>query len=101
MKLFVVTSLKELLGDIAEVFKLANIDVFSTSDIIGHKEPKATNLLEDWFASGGEEADSIMIFTFTSEANAEYGLKLISDYNKNRQGNFPVRAFVLPVEKSV
>ncbi|WP_431199700.1 hypothetical protein ACQ86K_01925 [Mucilaginibacter sp. P19] len=43
MKLLVVTCLKECLGDISKIFKEANIDVFSTSEIIGQKQGKGTN----------------------------------------------------------
>jgi hypothetical protein len=101
MKLFIATCLKEYLADVSKIFKQANIDVFSTIDITGHRDSRSTNILEDWFASGGEQADSMMIFTFTSETNAERGMELIIDYNKNLKENFPVRAFILPVENSI
>ena len=38
---------------------------------------------------------------FTPAANAEDGIALIKDYNETLKENFPVRAFILPVEKSV
>ena len=101
MKLLVVTCLKEYLEDVSRIFKQANIDVFSTSEIVGHRNGAPLNLLEDWFASGGEEVDSTVIFTFTPAANAEHGMALIKDYNETLKENFPVRAFVLPVEKSI
>jgi hypothetical protein len=101
MKLLIVTCLKEYLADISQIFKQANIDVFSTSDIIGHRDSRPENILEDWFASGGEQADSMMIFTFTSEANVQLAMGLITDYNKNLKESFPARAFVLDVEKSI
>lgn len=101
MKLLIVTCLKEYLNDISKIFEKASINVFSTSDIVGHKDGKTRNLLDDWFASGGEEVNSMMIFTFTSQASADRGMELIKDYNKNLKENFPVRAFVLPVEKSL
>ena len=101
MKLFIVTCLKEYLGDVSKIFKQANIDVFSTTDIIGHRDGQPLNLLEDWFASGDEQFDSIMIFTFTSETNAERGMELIKIYNQNLREKFPVRAFMVPVDKSI
>lgn len=101
MKLFVVTFLKQYVGDISNIFKQANIHVFSTIDIVGHKQGTSSNLLDDWFASGEEEIDSMMIFSFTSEAGADHGMKLIIDYNKDLKDNFPVSAFVIPVEKSI
>ena len=101
MKLLVVTCLKEYLGDISKIFKQANINVFSTSEIVGHRDGAPLNLLEEWFASGGEEVDSMMIFTFAPAVNAEQGMALIKDYNQTLKQNYPVRAFVVPVEKSV
>ncbi|CAN5455998.1 hypothetical protein BH09BAC6_BH09BAC6_33380 [soil metagenome] len=100
MKLFIVTCLKEYLGDISKIFKRANIDVFSTSNIIGHREGQPLSILEDWFASGGEQVDSLMIFTFTSDTNASLGMQLIEKYNEQLLENFPVRAFIMSVDKS-
>jgi hypothetical protein len=101
MKLLIVTCLKEYLADVSKIFKQANIDVFSTSNIIGQRDGKPENILEDWFASGEEQVDSMMVFTFTAEANAEHGMELINNYNKKLKENFPVRAFILSVEKSI
>jgi len=101
MKLLVITCLKEYLNEVSKIFKQANINVFSTSEIVGHKNGAPLNLLEDWFASGGEEVDSMMIFTFTPAANAEHGMALIRAYNVTLKDNFPVRAFIMPVEKFV
>jgi len=44
--------------------------------------------------------DAMMIFTFTASANAERGMTLIKEYNENLKENFPVRAFIMPVEQS-
>lgn len=101
MKLLVVTCLKEHLNEVVKIFKQANIDVFSTSEMVGHREGLATNILDEWFASGGEDVDSMMIFTFTTADHAEKGVALIKDYNETIKDNFPVRAFIMPVEKSV
>ncbi len=101
MKLLIVTCLNEFLGDISKIFKQAEIDVFSTSNIIGHRNGNNQNMLADWFASGDEQADSVMIFTFTSQEKATLGAELIMNYNKSLGGSFPARAFVLDVEKSI
>lgn len=101
MKLLIVTCLKEYLSDVSQIFKKSNIDVFSTSNIIGHRDSRSSNILEDWFARGEEQADSMMIFTFIDEANVQRAMELIADYNKNLKEHFPVRAFVLGVEKSI
>ncbi len=101
MKLLIVTCLHEFLNDVSKILKQADIDVYSTSDIIGHRNGNTENILADWFASGDEQASSAMIFTFTDEAKAELCMELIMKYNKNIKENFPLRAFILDVEKSI
>jgi hypothetical protein len=51
MKLLIITCLKELVGDVSKIFKQANIDVFSTTEITGYREGNPHNLREDWFVS--------------------------------------------------
>ena len=58
------------------------------------------NLLEDWFASGEEKFDSLMLFSFTPAANAAQAMLLIQQYNETAKTGFPVRAFIVPVEKA-
>ena len=100
MKFFIITCLKEYQEDVTKIFKQANIHVFSVTDVVGFKDNPALNLLEDWFASGDEQFDSLMIFSFTSEENADQGMLLIRQYNEAAKTNFPVRAFIVPVEKA-
>lgn len=99
MKLFIATCLKEYRKDVFKLFKEANMAVYSVTDITGIKEDNAPDLLQDWFASGDEKFDSIMIFCFTSEANAKAAKGLIAKYNEQNKTGFPVRSFIVPVEE--
>ena len=100
MKFFIVTCLKEYQDVVTGIFKSADINVFSVTDVIGFKDNQSINLLEDWFASGDENFDSLFVFSFTADENAEHGMQLIEKYNKESETKFPVRAFVVPVEKA-
>ena len=100
MKIFIVTCLKECQDDVIKIFKQANIHVLSATDVIGFKYNHAPDLLEDWFASGDEKFDSLMLFSFTDSENAEQGIELIKKYNEKSKTDFPVRAFIVPVEKA-
>lgn len=100
MKFFIVTCLKEYQEDVYKIFKHANIHVFSATDVIGFKDDQAHNVLEDWFASGDERFDSMMLFSFTADEDAEHGMELIIKYNEESTTGFPVRAFIVPVDKS-
>jgi len=100
MKFFIVTCLKEYQDDVCEIFRQSQIRVFSATDVIGFKDSQQPNLLQDWFASGDEKFDSLFIFSFTDDQHAEKGMELIKQYNESHQSGFPVRAFIVPVEKS-
>ncbi|MEO6670319.1 MAG: hypothetical protein ABIN36_12635 [Ferruginibacter sp.] len=100
MKSFIVTCLKEYQDEVYRIFEHSGITVFSATDIIGFKDNQKPNLLEDWFASGDEKFDSLLIFSFTTGENAEKALGLIMKYNEDRKTRFPLRAFIMPVEKS-
>jgi hypothetical protein len=101
MKFFIVTCLKEYQDDVNKIFKQANINVFSATDLIGFKDNQSPDMLQEWFASGDEKFDSLMVFSFTDTEKAEHGMELIKQLNKVSQTNFPVRAFIVPVEKSI
>lgn len=100
MKFLIVTCIKESEEKIFSIFKESNIRAYSTTDIVGFKDNQQPNLLEDWFASGDEKFDSSMLFSFTNDENANLAMSLIINYNQNNQTNFPIRAFIVPVEKS-
>ncbi len=100
MKLLVVTSLKEYQKKVAHILDLAGIEVFSVSETIGFKDHQTSNLLDNWFSSGNEQFDSIFLFSFTEEIKADHALELIKKYNIENNTGFPVRAFIVPVEKS-
>ncbi|MGG9964174.1 hypothetical protein [Ferruginibacter sp. SUN106] len=101
MKFFIVTCLKEYQEEVVKIFKAATINAFSATDIIGFKDNQSPRLLEEWFASGEEKFDSTMLFSFTSAENAMLAMELIKKFNEANGTNFPIRAFVVPVERSI
>jgi hypothetical protein len=100
MKLLVVTSLKEYQKDLANIMDLAGVTVFSVTETRGFRDQHTPNLLDSWFASGGEQFDSIFLFSFTEAAKADRALWLIREYNTENRTGFPIRAFVMAVENS-
>lgn len=99
MKLFIVTCLKESQDDVAKIFKQADIHVFSAAQIIGFRDNQPPDMMDSWFASGDEKMDSMMLFSFTAAENADLGMELIKNFNKSTETNFPIRSFIVPVEK--
>jgi hypothetical protein len=100
MKLLIVTSLKEHQPDVARLLAQAGITVFSASETTGFKNQGEENLLSNWFARSRDQYNSIFLFSFTTLENAEQALELIREHNRTRETGFPIRAFMLPVEKS-
>lgn len=100
MKLLIVTSVKEYRNKVSKIFEQAKIAVFSVTETIGFREKKTAGLLDGWFAGGSGQFDSIFVFSFTGEANANHALELIKAYNEDSECKFPIRAFILPVEQS-
>ncbi len=98
MKLFIVTCLKESFHAVGNLLKQSNIQVFSATDVTGFKNNQAVDLSAAWFAAGDEKFDSMFIFSFTAEENAALGLIAIKQYNVENDIDFPVRAFIVPVE---
>jgi len=101
MKLFVVTSLIDYREDVYKIFKQAGITVFSATDLLGFRNEQTFDPLEEWFAHGEERYDSLMVFSFTSDENAELAMSLFKNYNETTKPDFLIRAFILPVERSI
>jgi len=100
MKMLVVMSIKEDLQKVRLIFEKVGVSVFSVSDTTGYSTLNSGDLLNNWFASGKEQTDALFFFSFTENESAEKVLKEVVLYNKEKQRIFPIRAFLLPVEKS-
>ena len=100
MKLLVVTCLKEFQDDVTKIFKQANIHVFSALPIIGFRNNQPLDLTDNWFASGDEKMDSMILFSFTAAENADHAMDIIKYHNNESEKDFPIRSFIVPVEKA-
>lgn len=99
MKLIIITCLKEHQEEVTKIFHQAQVYVFSATDIMGFKENDAVNLMDEWFAAGKERFDSVVLFSFTANTNADEVVELVNKHNAKEALQFPIRAFVMPVEK--
>ena len=101
MKLLIVAAIKEDSEKVGAILKKSSIPVFSITDTMGIRNTIDNNLIDDWFSRGTGKFDSVFIFCFTSEANTEEALREIEKYNNDQASEYPIRAFVLAVEKSL
>lgn len=101
MKLVIVTVVDYYKKDIIKLFKQAQINNFSESDIEGFKTASSVKLDSNWFANGTSGADSEMFFSFTEEENIDTLFNLIKEFNSNLKTNNPIKAIVVPIEKFI
>ena len=101
MKLLVVAAIKEDTEIVSTILKKASIPVFSVTDTMGIKNGENGEMLDNWFSRGGGKFDSVFIFCFTTEENTNKALHEIETFNQAQASSFPIRAFVLAVEKSL
>ncbi|WNH10841.1 hypothetical protein [Thalassobellus suaedae] len=101
MKLVMVTAVQEFQKDVLKLFKKANIESFSSSDIDGYKSVSSVLMTSNWFSSLKGGTESSLFFSFTDEENIDSLFDLIKVFNENLETNNPVRAIVLPIEKYI
>ena len=65
MKLVIVTAVEEFQNEVLKLFKSANIDSFSASDIDGYKNIPNLLATSSWFPSVKGGSESHMFFSFT------------------------------------
>lgn len=98
MKLLIVTVVKEYEKDILRLFKEAQIESFSTSDIGGFKTA-ATVMQTSWFPGESSAVESIMYFSFTHNERVEELFDLLKHFNDSLETNNPARAVVIDIAK--
>ena len=100
MKLLFVTCLSDFKADVMKIFHEARVKVFSVTETTGVKDEHDVDLLDDWFGNKDGEYDSLILFSFTPEATAADAMLRIREYNKEKGNQFPIRAFIMPVEEA-
>lgn len=101
MKLLIVTVVEEFEKDIVQLFNKAHIESFSGSDIDGYKNPTTKVRTSSWFPSEKSGVESSLFFSFTEEKNIDALFMLIKEFNSNLETNNPIKAVVVPIEKSI
>ncbi len=101
MKLLIVTVVAEFEKDILRLFKKAKIESFSESQIDGYKTSTPLVRTASWFPSEKGGIESSLFFSFTEDENITTLFELIKTFNKNLETNNPIKAVVVPIEKSI
>ena len=81
MKLLLITSILEFEKEVCKLFKKAEIQVYSTSDIQGQKFFASKNIQDNWFSAQRDSYDSKLYFSFTSEDKIDAIFKSVEEFN--------------------
>ena len=101
MKLLIVTAVEEFQKDVLNLFKKANIENFSSSDIDGYKNRSSLLMASNWFSAGKGGSESSLFFSFTEDEHIDTLSNLIKEFNTNLETNNPLKAVVVPIEKFI
>ncbi|MFD1015371.1 hypothetical protein [Winogradskyella rapida] len=101
MKLVIVTAVEQYQNDVLKLFKKADIETFSSSEIDGHKNSSSLLMASSWFPSERGGNESSMFFSFTDEARIDGLFEAIKVFNENLESNNPIKAIVVPIERFI
>jgi len=101
MKLVIVTAVEAFQKDILKLFKKANIENFSSSDINGYKNGSSVLMTSSWFPGEKFGNESRLFFSFTEDKNIDLLFNVIKKFNTNLETNNPIKAIVVPIEKFI
>ena len=101
MKLVIVTAVEQFQKDVLKLFKKANIENFSSSDIDGHKNTPSLLMASNWFSTEKSGNGSTMFFSFTNKEKIDDLFILIEEFNNNLETYNPLKAIVVPVERFI
>ncbi|NLP58997.1 hypothetical protein [Lutibacter sp. B1] len=101
MKLLIVTSVDQFQSDVLKLFKKAQIENFSGSEIDGYKNIASLMMTRSWFPSEKTGAESSLFFSFTDEEKIQKLFDLIEVLNESLETNNPIKAVVVPIKKFI
>ncbi|RED43586.1 hypothetical protein DFQ10_105186 [Winogradskyella eximia] len=101
MKLVIVTAVEQYQKEVLKLFKKADIENFSSSEIDGHKNSSSLLMASNWFPAEKGGNESSMFFSFTDEEHIDSLFKAIKEFNENLETNNPIKAIVVPIEKFI
>lgn len=102
MKLVVVMSLDAYRDDLHKIYRDHQIRVFSEIDIEGyHHQQTPAPTAVGWFGYSESPAYSTLTWAFLRQEQAVELLEAIEEYNGQRNLDHPVRAFQMPVDRSI
>lgn len=102
MKLVIVTTVQEFHSDALKLFKDAQIESVSGSEIDGYKNIPTFLTASNWFSGLKAGAESSLFFSFTDDDHIDILFRLIEAFNSTKRDTYnPIKAVVVPIERSI
>lgn len=101
MKLLVITCIAEIKAEMITLLKKSGVTALSEMAITGHKLLAEGHHSDEWFASGGETYDSILLFSFCEAGVANACFTAVSAYLTVIKTPFPPKIAILEVENAL
>ena len=101
MKLLLVTAVEQFEKEVMQLFKEAEIENFSGSEIDGYKPPVSLMMKSNWFPNVKGGVESSLFFSFTEDKKIDALFALIKEFNTQLETNNPIKAVVVPIERSI
>ncbi|EAR01815.1 hypothetical protein [Maribacter sp. HTCC2170] len=101
MKLLLVTVVEQFEKEVIKLFKKAEIENFSGSEIDGYKTPASLLMKSSWFPNVRGGVESSLFFSFTEDEKIDVLFGLIKEFNMKLETNNPIKAVVAPIERSI
>ncbi|HLV91511.1 MAG TPA: hypothetical protein VKX34_00195 [Aequorivita sp.] len=101
LKLLIVTVVDHYDKSVLQLFKEAQIESFSGSDIDGYKDVSSFKMNSSWFPSVKSGADSSMFFSFTTDDKIDVFFSKVAQFNESLETNNPIHAVVVPIERRI
>ncbi|PEN14322.1 hypothetical protein CRI94_04600 [Longibacter salinarum] len=102
MKLVAVMSLDSNREELHRMYREHSIQVFSEIDIRGYHHTQTPSAVDvGWFGHASHPAYSTLTWAFLPSDQAEHLLDAIAELNHETDPKHPVRAFEMPVDRSI
>ena len=101
MKLLIISCMEELQDRMKQILNEAGAACMNVTSATGYRKGDQCASLS-WFGRGSacEQANTLLIFSFTTEEAARRTLELIDNYNAEYPSNFAPRAYTMEVTAS-
>lgn len=100
MKMLVITAIQMFEEDILKMLRENKVNAFSSTELVGYGNKKASNIDDNWFGSGNGKYQSMLFFAFLPESSVDGIFKAVEAFNDSQKTQSRVHISVLNVEKS-